>query len=153
MDGHKTCTICGDPLYFAPEIVTQRGYDHGADLWALGLLYYEMFEGQNPIGTHDSEETAIFKKLATFTVDALEFTKKSPKKAKSLVAALLEPDVDRRLGYGSPDEVKSKKMFSGIDWSDVGRDKVIAFELMGKADPIEPGAFVDVEKPSAFDNW
>ena len=153
MDGHKVFTICGDPLYFAPEIVTQRGYDHGADLWALGLVYYELFEGHNPIGTHDSEETAIFKKLASFSVEALEFTKKSPKKVKSIVAALLEPDAERRLGYGSPDEVKGKKVFSGIDWRDVGRDRIVEFELVGRADPLEAADFANVDKPSAFDSW
>jgi serine/threonine protein phosphatase PrpC len=44
MDGSKTFTICGDPLYFAPEIIGQQGYDYSADLWAFGILAYEIFE-------------------------------------------------------------------------------------------------------------
>ena len=44
MDGRKAFTICGDPLYFAPEIVSQQGYDFGADIWAFGVLLHEIFE-------------------------------------------------------------------------------------------------------------
>jgi hypothetical protein len=44
MDGTKIFTICGDPLYFAPEIVSQQGYDYSVDLWAYGVLAYEIFE-------------------------------------------------------------------------------------------------------------
>lgn len=44
MDGYKSFTICGDPLYFAPEMVGQTGYDYSADLWALGVTIYEIFE-------------------------------------------------------------------------------------------------------------
>jgi serine/threonine protein kinase len=153
MDGHKTFTICGDPLYFAPEIVTQRGYDHGADLWALGVLYCELFEGNNPIGSHDSEETAIFKKLATFNPDALDFTKKTPKKAKSIISSLLDPDVSKRLGYGGPEDVQGKKFFSDVDWSTIGRDKTITIDMMGRVDAIDPEDFAPVVKPSSFDNW
>ena len=155
MDGQKAFTICGDPLYFAPEIVTQRGYDHGADLWALGVLYCELFEGHNPIGTADTDETSIFKKLAAFSSDALEFTKKTPKKLKSIITALLEPEVDRRLGYGGcgSDEIKSKKFFIDIDWAAVGRDRTIPFELVGSVEPMEPSDFAHLDKPSSFDSW
>ena len=44
MDGAKTYTILGDPLYFAPEIVSQQGYDYAVDLWAFGVMIYEMYE-------------------------------------------------------------------------------------------------------------
>lgn len=153
MDGQKAFTICGDPLYFAPEIVTQRGYDHGADLWALGILYFELFEGVNPIGSHDTDETAIFKKLAAFNSDTVEFTKKTPKKAKSLMSALLEPDVNKRLGYNGYEEVKAKKIFNDIDWKSIGKDRKIKFEVMGHVDAIDEAEIVPVEKASAFDLW
>lgn len=44
MDGSKAFTICGDPLYFSPEIVSHQGYDYSSDLWALGILIYEIYE-------------------------------------------------------------------------------------------------------------
>jgi serine/threonine protein kinase len=46
MDGSKAYTICGDPLYFAPEMVGQVGYTYAADLWMYGLILFELFEVQ-----------------------------------------------------------------------------------------------------------
>jgi serine/threonine protein kinase len=88
MDGQKCFTICGDPLYFAPEIVKQTGYDFGVDLWALGCTVYELYEGKHPIGTPDVEETALFKLITSFEPGILDFSKKSPKKVRVLLLLL-----------------------------------------------------------------
>ena len=152
MDGSKAFTICGDACYFAPEIVTQRGYDHGADLWALGVLFFEIFEGCNPIGSHDTDETTIFKKLASFAVDSLTFSKKTPKKAKSIITALLEPDVNKRLGYGGAEEVKEKKFFNDIEWETLG-DRIMQTDISSNVDPLPADLFAPLNKPSSFDEW
>lgn len=66
MEGSKVFTVCGDPLYFAPEIITQQGYDYACDLWALGCLIYEMYEERTPFGDDKTEETVLFKAIANF---------------------------------------------------------------------------------------
>jgi serine/threonine-protein kinase ULK/ATG1 len=35
-------TICGTPLYLAPEMLRGKGYDSKIDLWALGTLTHEL---------------------------------------------------------------------------------------------------------------
>jgi serine/threonine protein kinase len=35
-------TLCGTPLYMAPEIMQFRQYDAKADLWSVGAVLYEM---------------------------------------------------------------------------------------------------------------
>eukprot|EP01032_Pedospumella_encystans_P012965 gene12965-14958_t len=62
MKGAHSFTICGDPLFFSPEIVNHQGYDYSADLWAFGVLCYEMCEESTPFGDSSTDETAIFKK-------------------------------------------------------------------------------------------
>jgi len=41
-------TICGTMDYLAPEMIDQRPHDHGVDLWAVGVLLYEMLVGEPP---------------------------------------------------------------------------------------------------------
>lgn len=65
MDGSLSFTICGDPLYFAPEMVAHKGYDYSVDLWAMGILLYELYEDCSPFGNSDTEETAIFSKSSS----------------------------------------------------------------------------------------
>ncbi|KAJ3118130.1 Serine/threonine-protein kinase [Phlyctochytrium bullatum] len=41
-------TLCGSPLYMAPEILRGDRYDAKADLWSLGAICYEMVTGRPP---------------------------------------------------------------------------------------------------------
>ena len=41
-------TICGSPLYMAPEILTYKKYTDKADLWSVGIILYEMLCGTTP---------------------------------------------------------------------------------------------------------
>lgn len=41
-------TICGSPIYMAPEIIKCNHYSIKTDLWSLGVLLYEMIIGTPP---------------------------------------------------------------------------------------------------------
>ncbi|KAI0301420.1 other/ULK/ULK protein kinase [Russula brevipes] len=41
-------TLCGSPLYMAPEILSSQKYDAKADLWSVGAVLYEMSVGKPP---------------------------------------------------------------------------------------------------------
>ena len=36
--GERSYTICGTPMYIAPEVVQKTGHGHEADWWTLGVL-------------------------------------------------------------------------------------------------------------------
>lgn len=41
-------TLCGSPLYMAPEILRYEKYDAKADLWSVGTVLYELMTGKPP---------------------------------------------------------------------------------------------------------
>ena len=41
-------TLCGSPLYMAPEILRYEKYDAKADLWSVGTVLYEMVTSRPP---------------------------------------------------------------------------------------------------------
>jgi len=41
-------TLCGSPLYMAPEILQHKSYDNKADLWSAGTVLFEMIAGRPP---------------------------------------------------------------------------------------------------------
>jgi len=41
-------TLCGSPLYMAPEILRFQKYDAKADLWSVGAILFEMLAGKPP---------------------------------------------------------------------------------------------------------
>jgi serine/threonine protein kinase len=41
-------TFCGTPLYLSPELLKGQRYDEKVDLWAIGILAYELFIGNSP---------------------------------------------------------------------------------------------------------
>lgn len=44
----RTNTICGSPLYMAPELLNSLAYGEDVDIWALGIILYEMIFGMHP---------------------------------------------------------------------------------------------------------
>jgi cGMP-dependent protein kinase len=112
MKGAYSFTICGDPLFFAPELVNHQGYDYAADLWALGILAFEIYEESTPFGNSDTDETTIFKKISAYKGE-LPFTEKTPKEARALVQSWLNPTAQLRAGYLMDNVVKDNALFSG----------------------------------------
>ena len=56
----RAYTMCGDVLYFAPEVIAGAGYAYPADFWALGVLLYEMYSGVFPFGTPGQSESVVY---------------------------------------------------------------------------------------------
>jgi len=41
-------TICGSPLYMAPELLDEKSYTEIVDIWAIGMILYELVYGEHP---------------------------------------------------------------------------------------------------------
>ncbi|GAB0493981.1 hypothetical protein MMPV_005269 [Pyropia vietnamensis] len=50
-DGDKLMSKVGTPLYCSPEVLTADSYDEKVDLWAAGVLLYELLTGVRPFNS------------------------------------------------------------------------------------------------------
>ena len=49
----KRTTVCGTPVYLAPEIINNRGHDEKVDIWCIGVLLFELLTGVSPFQGFD----------------------------------------------------------------------------------------------------
>ncbi len=49
-------TICGTPLVMAPEVLSGHMYNHKADVWSLGIVFFEMITGFTPFTGRDKAD-------------------------------------------------------------------------------------------------
>ena len=47
----KTCTTCGTPDYFAPNLIVSQSLTNAVDRWTLGILTSELTSGHTPFET------------------------------------------------------------------------------------------------------
>ena len=49
----KRTTVCGTPIYLAPEIINNQGHDEKVDIWCIGVLMFELMTGYSPFQGDD----------------------------------------------------------------------------------------------------
>lgn len=59
-------TLCGSPLYMAPEILKNEKYDAKVDLWSVGTIIYEMLTTKPPFNGADRMDLLRNIENATF---------------------------------------------------------------------------------------
>ena len=53
--GFKRTTVCGTPIYLAPEMINNTGHDEKVDIWCIGILLFELITGNQPWSGYDIE--------------------------------------------------------------------------------------------------
>ena len=83
--------ILGTAAYMSPEQARGRAVDRRADIWAFGVVLYEMLAGHRPFKGDDLAET-----LASVVKDQSDLSK-VPVQVRRLIGRCLEKDPQRRL--------------------------------------------------------
>eukprot|EP00545_Synedropsis_sp_CCMP1620_P004630 CAMPEP_0119013792 /NCGR_PEP_ID=MMETSP1176-20130426/8976_1 /TAXON_ID=265551 /ORGANISM="Synedropsis recta cf, Strain CCMP1620" /LENGTH=829 /DNA_ID=CAMNT_0006966911 /DNA_START=183 /DNA_END=2672 /DNA_ORIENTATION=+ len=143
----KTYTLCGTPLYIAPEVVLNRGHDKGADHWSLGVMIFEMISGYTPFYKDGMDQISLFRAIVKGNFKYPR-TRKSlfSEKSKDLINRMLVIDPTQRLGSlarGEKDIYRSA-WFEEINFDKLKRKEIPAPWIPKIKDPLDT---------SNFENW
>lgn len=91
-------TLCGSPLYMAPEILRYEKYDAKADLWSVGTVLYEMVVGKPPFRA--SNHVELLRKIERGE-DRIKFPDDNPASddIKKLIRVLLKRNPVERMTF------------------------------------------------------
>nr|XP_033812939.1 serine/threonine-protein kinase ULK1 [Geotrypetes seraphini] len=53
-------TLCGSPMYMAPEVIMSQHYDGKADLWSVGTIIYQCLTGKAPFQASSPQDLRLF---------------------------------------------------------------------------------------------
>ena len=117
IEKEKTYTVCGTPIYVAPEVLTGQGYNKLVDWWSLGVLLYEFLTGNSPyLEARTKIDINIYKKKLVqdpLISDA----------AFDLITKLCKFEVSKRIGKNVED-IKNHEFFKDIDWVKLERKEI-----------------------------
>ena len=91
-EDEKRTTVCGTPIYLAPEIIKEQGHDEKVDVWCIGVLLFELITGNVPFQGNDIDtlkENILHLKIA--------WPKDINVDAKSLIKKILKSDPAARI--------------------------------------------------------
>lgn len=77
----------------SPEIASGKDYDHTVDIWAIGVLAYELCTGETPFYEKRKEDT-----MNKIIFSSFEFPSYLSDEFKSFVKAIIQKDPRKRLG-------------------------------------------------------
>ncbi|KAK9451437.1 kinase-like domain-containing protein [Limtongia smithiae] len=107
-------TLCGSPLYMAPEILRYEKYDAKADLWSVGTILYELCQGTPPFKAENYID--LVRKIEA-NGDRIAFAEGVPVSdgLKRLICGLLRRSPVERMGFRefSEDETVCEDIASG----------------------------------------
>lgn len=89
-------TLCGSPLYMAPEILRYEKYDAKADLWSVGTVVYEMSAGKPPFRANNHVE--LLRRIEK-VADRVVFPDTVPAEMRSMLLGLLKRKPSDRISF------------------------------------------------------
>jgi len=123
--------IGGKLGYLPPEVIRREDSDHRADLFALGVVFWEMLAGRPLFGGRGERET--IRAIARCEVPALAGTMQEGEEADAIVRKLITKDPDDRLNDAAVLASLLRQLTERKQW-DVGPKRVTAAVLQHRAD-------------------
>ena len=114
--------VLGTAAYMSPEQAKGRPVDRRADVWAFGVVFYELLTGKRLFGGETVSETLASVMKEPFSLDALPTD--TPPRIRTLLARCLERDLRRRLQSIGEARIVLEDVIAGV-----GRDDSVVARL------------------------
>ena len=88
-------TLCGSPLYMAPEIIEKNQYTVKTDLWSVGMILYEMVYGNTPYYDANNMVDLIHK----INNRPIKYSDIISLECNQLIRGLLQKDPNKRFSW------------------------------------------------------
>ncbi|XP_023343699.1 serine/threonine-protein kinase unc-51 isoform X2 [Eurytemora carolleeae] len=98
-DGTMAATLCGSPMYMAPEVIMSLQYDGKADLWSLGTIVFQCLTGKAPFQAQTPQALKQFYEKNSKLAPRLPTGISSP--LAHLLTNLLKRDARERMEFDS----------------------------------------------------
>ena len=116
-----TSTECGTPAYNSPEVARNQSYSFEADMWAVGVVMYQMLTHRLPFGLAECEAAGWRMGDAIHSVPfTVEDSDGIDKITVDFMDRVLKKDVKDRM---SLEEMKDHIYFAGIDFNTCSKRK------------------------------
>ena len=141
----KRTTVCGTPIYLAPEIINETGHDERVDIWCIGVLLFELVTGNVPFLGNDIDtlkSNIRHMKIAwprDISMDAknliMKILKYDPKARISLVEMLNHPFFTKHIPNASEFLIKPDETLQTMPF------------VVSKDNPKNPPTIIKPEQP------
>ncbi|XP_029294806.1 serine/threonine-protein kinase ULK1a isoform X2 [Cottoperca gobio] len=90
-------TLCGSPMYMAPEVIMSQNYDAKADLWSIGTIVYQCLTGKAPFHASTPQELRLFYESNSTLLPSIP--KETSRHLKHLLLGLLQRNHKDRIDF------------------------------------------------------
>ena len=147
----RALSFCGSPMYFSPEMLTDKGVNYKCDIYGIGLLMYELATGVPAYTASNIKE--LYEKIKhnriNFRVSGLHGD------IRDLIEKILVKNPDQRL---SLEKIKTHPYFKDIDFNKVlrkeyGKLETVKYRKKSESDiEVENENKINVENNDEFES-
>ena len=114
----------GTEGYVAPEVLMQQGYNYSSDYFALGVIGYELMQGNRPFYTGNKNQYKDLILIYQPKIKSNQMKKGWSENSRDFINKLLQRRPIKRLGYNGIRELKNHPWIKDINWELLKNKKI-----------------------------
>ena len=114
----------GTEGYVAPEVLLRQGYSYSSDYFALGVIGYELMQGNRPFYSGNQNQYKDLILIYQPRIKTNQLKKGWSENSRDFINKLLQRRPVKRLGYSGIKELKNHSWMKDINWDLLKNKKI-----------------------------